>query len=110
MPPHLDGLAELTPEQINEFFVAFYTEDDFAGIRAVRENLTRRESLTRWRELLEECFDSFLNRRHRIRLIDQATGLPYWRIMGGPLAQDCCRRCFDSTLLNRFATLSANHL
>jgi hypothetical protein len=67
-PAHLDDLAKLAPEQINEFFVEFYTEDDFAGLRAVREALARRQSLAQWRELLEECFDSFLNRRHRITI------------------------------------------
>jgi hypothetical protein len=64
----LDDLAKLAPEQIDEFFVTFYTEDDFAELRAVREKLARRQSLAQWRELLEECFDSFTEGRHLITI------------------------------------------
>jgi hypothetical protein len=64
----LEELANLGPEQIDEFFVAFYTDDDFAELRAVREKLARRQSLAPWRELLGECFDSFVNGRHRITI------------------------------------------
>jgi hypothetical protein len=62
----LEELANQTPEETDEFFVAFYTSDNFAALREVREELTRRPGLAQWKGLLEECFDSFESGRHRI--------------------------------------------
>jgi hypothetical protein len=62
----LEELANQTPEETDEFFVAFYTEDNFAALRKVRDELTGRPKLVQWKALLEECFDSFESGRHRI--------------------------------------------
>jgi hypothetical protein len=60
----LEELASQTPKETAEFFVAFYTEDNFAELRKVREELTRRPGLAQWKALLEECLDSFESGRH----------------------------------------------
>jgi hypothetical protein len=67
-PRDLEELANHTPEEADEFFVAFYTEDNFAAFRKVREELTCRPSLAQWKALLEECFDSFESGRHLITI------------------------------------------
>ena len=58
-PRALSELADKTPEEADEFFVAFYEEDDFAELRKIRQELARRPGLARWKALLEECFESF---------------------------------------------------
>lgn len=63
-----DDLAQGTPEQTDEFFVAFYTGEQFTELRKVREDLARRPRLVRWHALLVECFDSFENGRHLITI------------------------------------------
>lgn len=65
-PRDLEELANQTPAEADEFFVAFYTDDNFAALRGVREELTRRPALAQWRALLEECFESFESGRHLI--------------------------------------------
>jgi len=62
------GLANQTPEETDEFFVTFYTEDNFAALREVRQELTRRTSLAKWKSLLEECFESLEAGRHLITI------------------------------------------
>src|ERR1051326_6115558 len=67
-PADLEELASLDPERVDQYFVAFYTEDDFAELRVVREKLARRNSLAPWQELLDEAVDSFVDGRHRISI------------------------------------------
>lgn len=67
-PADLEELASLDPERVDQYFVAFYTEDDFAELRVVREKLARRNSLAPWQELLDEAVDSFVDGRHRITI------------------------------------------
>jgi hypothetical protein len=61
-------LANQTEEEADKFFVSFYTEDDFAALREVRQELTRRPGLAKWKALLEESFDSFESGRHLITI------------------------------------------
>lgn len=58
-PRDLAELADKTPEKADEFFVALYTEDDFAELRRVRKEFASRPGLARWNALLDECFESF---------------------------------------------------
>jgi hypothetical protein len=58
-PRDLAELADKTPEEADEFFVALYTEDDFAELRKVRKEFAYRPGLAQWQALLEECFESF---------------------------------------------------
>jgi hypothetical protein len=60
------GLANQTPEETDQFFVTFYTEDNFAALHEVRQELTGRTSLAQWKALLEECFESLEAGRHLI--------------------------------------------
>jgi len=62
----LQELASRTQDEIDEFFVAFYTDDNFAELRRVREDLARRPQLARWQPLLDQCFESFESGRHLI--------------------------------------------
>lgn len=64
----LEELASQTPEEADEFFVAFYTDEQFTELRKVREEMSRRPRLAQWHALLEECFDSFENGRHLITI------------------------------------------
>lgn len=64
----LEELASKSPEESDELFVSFYTEDNFAEFRKVRDELTGRPKLVQWKALLEECFDSFESGRHRIAI------------------------------------------
>ena len=63
-----DELAKQNPEEADDFFVAFYSEEDFARLRRVRKELTSRPSLTQWKSLLEECFDSFESDRYLVTI------------------------------------------
>ena len=62
----LEELANQTAEEADEFFVAFYSGDNFAALRKVRQELTSRPSLARWKALLDECFESFESGRYLI--------------------------------------------
>jgi hypothetical protein len=64
----LEELANQTPEEADDFFVAFYSDDNFAALRKVREELTSRPSLVRWEALLDECFESFESGRYLITI------------------------------------------
>jgi len=61
-----DDLAKRTPEEADDFFVTFYSEEDFVRLREVRQELTSRSSLAHWKALLEECFDSFESDRYLV--------------------------------------------
>jgi hypothetical protein len=65
----LEELANQTPEEADEFFVAFYTDNNFAELRKVRQELARRRGLTQWHALLEESFESFEEGRHLIAIL-----------------------------------------
>jgi hypothetical protein len=67
-PRDLAELADKTPDEADEFFVAFYTENDFAELRKVRGEFARRPGLARWHALLEECFASFEKGHHLITI------------------------------------------
>jgi hypothetical protein len=64
----LEELANQTPEEADQFFVAFYSDDNFAVLRKVRQELTSRPGLARWKALLDECFESFESGRYLITI------------------------------------------
>jgi hypothetical protein len=61
-------ISELPPAEIDNFFVEYYCVNDFAELRRVRAELSRRHSLVQWKALLDECFDSFESGKHLITI------------------------------------------
>jgi hypothetical protein len=61
-------LAGSTADDVDAFFVDFYTGDDFAELRFLRKELTQRAGLAQWRALLEQCFDAFESANHLITI------------------------------------------
>ena len=61
-------LAEKSNDEIDVFFVQYYTEDDYAALRRVRDSLLARPALAQWHALLAECFDAFERKNHLITI------------------------------------------
>ena len=57
--PDLVELAKCRSEEIDEFFVDYYSKDDFAELRSVRSEFRKRPSLSHWIALLNESFEAF---------------------------------------------------
>lgn len=67
----LRGIAELadkSDDEIDAFFVQYYTDDDYAALRRVRADLLARPALAQWHALLTECFDAFERKNHLITI------------------------------------------
>jgi hypothetical protein len=61
-------LADKSEDEIDAFFVEYYTADDFAAFRRVRADLLARPALAQWHALLAECFDAFERKDHLITI------------------------------------------
>jgi len=61
-------LAEKSDEDIDAFFVEYYTDDDYAALRRVRADILARPALAEWHALLAECFDAFERKHHLITI------------------------------------------
>jgi hypothetical protein len=65
-PADLVNLAGQSAEDVDLFFVEFYTDNEFAELRLLRKELGKCKSLEQWKVLLEQCFASFESQNHLI--------------------------------------------
>lgn len=61
-------LVEDPEQEIDSFFVDYYTENNFEKLRNLRRRLTSRKRLSQWQALLCECFESVENGRYVITI------------------------------------------
>lgn len=61
-------LADKSADDIDAFFVEYYTGNDYAALRRVRVGLLARPALAQWHALLSECFDAFERKNHLITI------------------------------------------
>jgi len=66
--PDMVDLVAMSVAETDAFFVNYYTERDFAALRSVRAELANRPALAQWKNLLDECFDSFEQSHHLITI------------------------------------------
>lgn len=66
--PDLVDLSAKPVGEIDAFFVGYYTANDFRELRSVRTELASRSALSRWKVLLEQCFESFESRKYSITI------------------------------------------
>jgi hypothetical protein len=64
----IDDLFKYSVEETDTFFETYNTEDHFKELRKVRDELSTRPALAKWRALLNECFESFESGRHLITI------------------------------------------
>jgi hypothetical protein len=72
--PELEDLVEMSTaadgrlehEKVDAFLVAHYTADDHTVLRRVQTELLLKPTLSRWRKLLNECFEVFYKGKHVI--------------------------------------------
>jgi hypothetical protein len=65
-PRDLVELSEKSADDVDCFFVDFYTENNGEELRLLRKELATRLSLGQWKQLLEQCFESLEAKRHII--------------------------------------------
>jgi hypothetical protein len=61
-------LADESTDDIDAFFVQYYTEENNQALHRVRVELLARPALAQWHALLAECFDAFERKNHLITI------------------------------------------
>jgi hypothetical protein len=64
--PDMVDLAAMSVDETDAFFENYYTEHEFAALRKVRGELAGRPALAQWKNLLDQCFESFERGDHLI--------------------------------------------